>query len=105
MKEITIFAKKAQSNDGRVFYKFLTTLTRKDGTEEKVEVKFTEAAGAPIPSTCPCNILVDKTNLNMVSRDYVDPKTGEVKIAKRMWVNAWETGSTYVDHSMDDYDF
>ena len=105
MAQLTIFAKRAQSNDGRTFYKYLTTLTRKDGAEEKVEVKFTEDAGNPKPENCPCNIIVDRADCNMVARDYVDPKTGECKIAKRIWVSAYTNGPEYVDHSMDDYDF
>jgi len=103
-KELTIFAKKAQTTDGRVFYKYLTTLKRKDGNDDMVEVKFTEAAGAPLPATCPCNILVERENVNMTNREFVDSKTGEVRIAKRMWVSEWETGSQYVDHSMDEYE-
>lgn len=103
-KEITIFAKKAQTADGRVFYKYLTRLTRKDGGEDVVEVKFTESAGAPLSNSCPCNILVDKNNVNMTNRDFVDNKTGEIRIAKRMWVSDWEVGSEYIDHSMDEYE-
>ena len=42
--ELTIFAKKRQSNDGRPFFTYLSTLTRKDGEEIKVQVKFRQAA-------------------------------------------------------------
>lgn len=102
-KEITIFAKKRQSKDGKkTFTSYLTTLTKKDGTTETMGVKFREEAGEP--KECPCNIIVNKDDANISKRTYIREDTGEAAEAKTLWVTAWKKGSAYVDHSLDDYE-
>ena len=102
--EITIFAKKRTTADGRkTFFSYLTTLTRKDGTPCTCAVKFAAPAEAPDPLDCPCNILVEKDACNMAVEDYTDSKTGEVKKSHKLWVKAYEIGSPYVDQSMDEF--
>ena len=102
-KELTIFAKKRRSADGKkTFVSYLTTLTKKDGTTEKVGVKFREDAGEP--KECPCNILIEKNDANLSVRQYIREDTGEAAEAKTLWVTAWKAGSKYVDHSLDEYD-
>ena len=103
--ELTIYAKKRQTNEGKTFYTYLSTLTRKDGSELKVSVKFREDCGNPKADQCPMNIIVSKENANLSAKDYgVNEETGEVLTSHTLWVSAWEKGSEYVDHSLDDFE-
>lgn len=103
--QATIFAKKMQSKDGRNFNRYLTKLTKKDGTEITVNVKFREECGEP--KNCPCNIKFDKSdaNYNEKIQKYADAETGECKetVSKTLWISSWEYGDAYVDTSMDEF--
>lgn len=101
--QITIYAKKRQSKDGRNFYTYLTTLPKKDGTEETIGVKFTDEAGAPRPENCPMNLVIDRSNANVGKRNYTN-EDGEICVSKTMWVKKWMQGDPYVDTSLDEYD-
>ena len=109
--ELTIFAKKRQSNDGRPFFTYLSTLTRKDGEEIKVQVKFRQDCGNPKGELCPMNIIVNKADANLSESRYesttTNPDTGEIVIETRkspvLWVSKWSKGSEYVDKSLDDF--
>ena len=105
--ELTIFAKKMQSTDGKTFYRYLTTLPN---SEEKVSVKFREEAGNP--KDCPCNIIIKKGDCNLAPRKYsvevVNKETGEVteeiRESKVLWVSKWaKSENVYEDTSMDEY--
>ncbi len=101
---VVIFAKKRTTKEGKKFYNYIGTLKKKDGSEDTVAVKFREECGAPDPKSCPCNILVNKGDANISSRDFTREDTGEVIVIKTLWVNAWKQGAPYVDHSLDDYE-
>lgn len=101
--ELSIFAKKRQTRDGRIFHVYLTTLTRKDGSTVGAAVKFGNGCDAPDPAACPCNIIVDKENANFSSKHVLNEATGEVIERNTLWVNQYAAGSEYVDHSMDDF--
>ena len=101
--EITIFAKRRQSKDNKTFYQYLTTLPRRDGTTETMRVCFRDC-DIPKSDSCPRNIVVEKANCNISTRVFTVPDTGEIKQAKTLWVTRWDSGSEYVDHSMDEYD-
>ena len=98
-----IFAKKRTTKEGKTFYSFLTTMKKKDGSEEIAQVKFRDKCGSPDPEKCPINIVFDKANANMSRREYVREDTGEIVDQLTMWVSAWEEGEPYIDTSMDDY--
>jgi len=109
--EITIFAKKRMTREGKPFYSFLSTLKRKDGTDLVCTVKFRDEAGSmPKPEQCPMNILVDKTKANLATRKFdrqvTDPETGEITTEQgqsyTLWVSSWLPGGPYEDHSLDD---
>lgn len=102
--EITIFSKRRTSKDGKTFFQYLTTLTRKDNTTEVLRVCFRNV-DAPKPETCPRNIIVERDNSNIATRHYTDNSTGEMKTSRTLWVSAWEQGTEYIDHSLDDYNF
>ena len=99
--EITIFAKTRTALDGRKFTSYISRLPLKAGGERTVTVKFREDCGAP--KSCPCNIIVDRENANVVSYEYTDAD-GEIKTGYTMWISEWIQGSEYVDHSLDEYD-
>ena len=103
--EITIFAKKRTNKEGKTFFQYLTTLVKKDGTTETMRVAFRDADGneIPKPDSCPRNIRIERQNANIARTKYTDTNTGEIKERKTLWVSAWEPGSEYIDHSLDDY--
>ena len=100
--EISIYAKKRQTRDGRTFYVYLSTLTKKDGTEIPVAVKFNKDLTPPKPESCPCNIILDKEHCNLSKRNFFRQETGEIVESHTLWVNQYAAGSEFVDHSMDD---
>ena len=102
--EIAIFAKKKHTKEGKIFYSYLTTLTKKDGSEEMMTVKFTEDAGAPKPENCPINIIVEKTDCNISKKTIKREDNGELYERKTLWVSSYKEGSPYVDTSLDEYD-
>ena len=102
--EITIYAKKRTSSDGKSFFSYLSTLTRKDGTKQTVSVKFRDDCGNPKPENCPMNIKFEKGNANMTTKEFVRDDTGEVGTSYTLWVSAWEHGTQFVDHSLDDFE-
>lgn len=103
---LNVFAKKRTGKDGKVFYNFLSTLTKKDGEQETVQLKFTEDAGLPNASKCPMTIEVDKADANLVKKMVTVEKNGEEKeIEQRtLWINKYEYKGDYVDHSLDEYE-
>ena len=104
--EITLFAKRRTTKEGKVFFQYLTTLTKKDGTTNTVRVAFRDADGdnkPPKAESCPRNIVFEKYCANMATNRYTDPNTGEVRERQTLWLTKWENGSEYVDHSMDEY--
>lgn len=103
--ELTIFAKKRTTEEGKSFYSYITTLTKKDGEKQTVGVRFREECGQPKGDTCPCNIIVEKGNANLSTKSFIREDTGEVAESLTLWVKAWEKGSEYVDTSLDEYEF
>lgn len=106
--EKAIFAKKRSTKDGtRSFNSYFTKLVdTTTGEEFTVQVKFREECGEP--KNCPCNIIIDKKDVNLVIKDktYIDEKTQEEKqtTERTMWVSAWKEGAPYEDHSMDNFE-
>lgn len=101
--EITIYAKKRSTKEGKTFYSYLSTLTKKDGTTQTVSVKFRDEAGNPKPENCPMNIKFEKGSANMATREFTREDTGEPGVSYTLWVSAWEKGTPFVDHSLDDF--
>ena len=103
-KEISIFAKKRTTRDGKKsFYSYLTTLETKAGESVTMSVKFPEDIKAPDPSECPCNIVVEKEDCNISKKTFTREDTGEVATSNTLWIKNFTFGSAYVDHSTDDY--
>lgn len=102
-REITVFAKKRTTIEGKTFYSYLSTLTKKDGTQVTCSVSFRDECGAPKPEKCPCNIIIPQTGANLSRRTFTDTHTGEIRDGFTLWVSEWTFGREYVDHSLDDF--
>lgn len=103
--EITVFAKKRETKDGKSFYSYIATLTKKSGEKLTASIKFREECGNPKADQCPMNIIVDKADANLSEKVIgTNRETGEVLLGHTMWVSKWKPGSKYVDHSLDDYE-
>lgn len=103
--QISIFAKKTKTKDGKTFYRYLTTLTNKNtGEAITASVRFREDAGNPDPRKCPMNIRFEKRTANLATREYKDEASGEPRTAFTLWVTTWEQGDAYIDTSLDDFD-
>ncbi len=102
--EITVFAKKRTTKENKIFYSYLSTLTKKSGEKITVTVKFRDECGMPKPEKCPTNIIVDKKNANLSSKEFVREDTGEVATSYTLWISAWDEGTPYVDNSLDDFE-
>lgn len=100
--EITVFAKKKKTKTGKDFFIYLTTLTRKDGEEEMIEVKFRDECG--VPKNCPVNLVIEKSDANISKKTVIREDNGEAFVRKTLWVSAWKEGDPYVDTSLDEYD-
>lgn len=102
--ELSVFAKKRNTQEGKIFYSYLTTMTKKDGTELTVSLKFRDECGSPKPDNCPLNIIVEKSDANLVSKDFTREETGETGKLYTLWISKWVEGAPYVDHSLDDFE-
>lgn len=105
---IPIFAKKRTAGDGKTFYNYLSTITKKDGTEIKVQVKFRMSCGMPDAHSCPCMIGFEKKDGNIVVKEFdkeiqTDGGTETRHIVQNtLWLSAWTDCGEYVDTSLDD---
>ena len=104
--EITIFAKKKKSLEGKEFKVYSTKLVNKaTGEETFFNVKFRESCGTP--KNCPCTIEAAKEDCNISEDRYevINDETGEtmVNTTKVLWVTNWSNEQKYVDHSTDEY--
>lgn len=102
--EITIYAKKRTTTDGKTFFSYLSKLTRKDGTKQTVSVKFRDECGSPKPEKCPMNIKFDKGDANIATYEFTREDNGDICTSYTLWVSRWEHGDMFVDHSLDDFE-
>ena len=101
--QITIFAKKRSTSEGKTFFNYLATLPLKDGTEQTVTVKFREDVIRPKPENCPMNIKFEKDNASISKRTY-EKDDGSTGIGYTLWVGDWAEGDPYVDESFEEFD-
>lgn len=101
--ELTVFAKKRTTTEGKRFYTYLTQLTRKeDGERVSVQVKFPEGL-APKADECPINIIVEKDEANLATKS-VKTENGEIT-SRTLWVKEYAVDENpFVDNSLDDYE-
>lgn len=101
--EITIFAKHRTTKEGKPFTSYLTTLEKKSGEKLTCQVRFVAPCTAPAPESCPRNVVIEKDDCNLATRQYTDVNTGDIKYSSTLWIKAWTDGTPYVDTSMDEY--
>nr|DAG56599.1 MAG TPA: hypothetical protein [Caudoviricetes sp.] len=101
--ELTVFAKKRTTTEGKRFYIYLTQLIRKeDGEHVSVQVKFPEGL-APKADNCPLNITVDKDKANLSTKK-VATDNGEIT-SRTLWVKDYMISKNpFEDSSLDDYE-
>ena len=101
--ELTVFAKKRTTAEGKRFYVYLTQLTRKeDGEHISVQVKFPGGL-APKADNCPINIIVEKDKANLAIKN-VKTENGEI-ISRTLWIKEYKVNENpFVDNSLDDYE-
>lgn len=99
--EINVFSKKLMTKEGKTFYNYFGRLTRKDGTEIPVTVKFKDTFGQDIPLLFPVTINFDKKDANLSKREY-ENKEGQMVLGYTLWLNKWEE-IPFVDDSLDDF--
>lgn len=101
--ELTVFAKKRTTTEGKRFYTYLTQLTRKeDGERVAVQVKFPEGF-APKADDCPLNITVDKEKANLAIKK-LGTENGEI-ISRTLWIKEYTISENpFEDTSLDDYE-
>lgn len=103
--KITLFRKVRNTKEGKKFDSFITKLTKKDGSETTVSVRFLgDPRDAFDASLCPYIIIVDKKDANLSKRETMDENTGEMHTFYTLWVKKYTVSDEkYVDHSLDDY--
>ena len=101
--ELTVFAKKRTTAEGKRFYTYLTQLTRKeDGERVAVQVKFPEGL-APKADDCPLNITVNKEKANLAVKT-LGTENGEIT-SRTLWVKEYTISeNSFEDTSLDDYE-
>ena len=50
------------------------------------------------------NVVIDKKDANVVTKQFEREDTGEVGTSYTMWVSAWKEGKPFVDTSLDEFD-
>lgn len=105
--KLTVYAKRRTSHEGKVFYNYLSKLTKKDGSKISVAVKFRDECGQPKPELCPCNIVVEKKDANLSEREYTTTTSDGIEIkgiGYTLWITKWKEGEKYVDTSLDEFE-
>lgn len=103
--ELTIFAKKRRTKEGKAFNVYVSKLKKHNGDEDYVTVRFTGEQAAPNGDKCPVIIDVNKEDANISVRHGVNELTGEEVERKTLWIKNFRYSETkYVDHSLDDYE-
>lgn len=101
--KITVFAKKRNTQEGKVFYTYIGRLTKKaTGEIITVQVKFREECGAPKHEICPRVIEFDKKDANYTEQQ-IPRDDGSVILSRVMWISKWKDVGAYVDTSMDEF--
>lgn len=99
---LTLYAKTKKTSEGRTFKIYLSRLINKK-TEEEIPVRVNFREGLPLPTIYPCNIVVEKKDANLSTKKYTDEE-GHEHISHNLWVNAYQMGEPFEDHSLDDYE-
>lgn len=100
--EITVYAKTKKTVEGRTFRIYLSRITRKS-TGEQIPVRVNFKEGVPLPTVFPVNLVIQKENANLTEKHYYDDE-GVKRTSHNLWIEKYEMGEPFVDHSLDDYE-
>ena len=101
----TVFAKKVKTNNGKTFFTFVTSMEKKDGSKQYMNVMYSgdDKNKKFDPEDCPVVIEFDKANANVGSTTYTT-KEGEERKRYTLWLKDYTVSEEkYVDHSLDDF--
>lgn len=104
--KITVFCRKAKTNDGRAFNIFVSSLNKNDGTSQYVTVRYSgkDKNKELDPIKCPYIIEFKKEDANLSSKSFEDKKTGEKRKNFTLWLKDYTVSEEkFVDHSLDDF--
>lgn len=104
--KITVFSRRAKTNDGRTFSVFVSSLNKNDGTSQYVTVRYSgkDKNKDFDPAKCPYIIEFKKEDANLSSKSFEDKKTGEKRKNFTLWIKDYTVSEEkFVDHSLDDF--
>lgn len=105
--KFNVFPKKITAkNTGKVFTKYITTLTNHSGEKFYTEVKFSDEAKGKLEYV-PCEITINKEQGNFTSRTiHGKDRDGNDKDYTRntLWVKDFEEINPYNDTSLDEFE-
>ena len=104
--KITVFNRKAKTHDGRAFNVFVSSLTKNDGSDQYVTVRYSgkDKNKEFDPTKCPYIIEFNKEDANLSSKSFEDKKTGEKRKNFTLWIKDYTVSEEkFVDHSLDDF--
>lgn len=100
--KITVFSKKCETKDSKKFNKYVTKMTKKDGSEIYADVVLPEDDKIK-SDECPIIIEFEKSNANLSTKRGTteDGKTYE---RHTLWVKKYtRSKEKYVDNSLDEF--
>lgn len=104
--KFNVFPKKITAKKtGKVFTKYITTLTNKEGEKFYTEVKFSDEAKDKLEFV-PCELVVNQGQANFTSKTiHGKDREGNDKdyIRNTLWVNDFAEIHPYIDTSLDDF--
>lgn len=101
----TVFAKKVKTNDGKSFFTFVTSLEKKDGSKQYMNVMYSgDDKNKKFDSEdCPVVIKFDRNNANISTTTYTT-KDGEERKRYTLWLKDYTVSEEkFVDHSLDEF--
>lgn len=101
--EITVFASKRTTKEGKPYSVFTSRLLNKrTGETFGVRVKFRDGSPMLRGDQCPCNIILQPGDSSLSPKKY--EKDGVERTSYTLWLSGWRMSpNAFVDHSMDDF--
>lgn len=101
----TVFAKRIKTKSGKSFIVFVTSLERKDGTKQYMQVMYSgkDRNKAFDSDVCPLVIEFNREDANVSAKTYTD-RFGEERKSYTLWLKDYKVvDEKFLDHSLDDF--
>ena len=101
----TVFAKRIKAKSGKRFIVFVTSLERKDGTKQYMQVMYSgkDRNKAFDSDVCPLVIEFNREDANVSTKTYTD-RSGEEHKSYTLWLKDYKVSNEkFLDHSLDDF--